>query len=321
MNFYRKYSIERLIKKEKENHPICTYLLGMHHLLNKNYDVAFTLIKKATDLNVEDSYYDLGMCYKFGEGTEQNVLKAYTFFEKAEKLGKDSRTYYELGLIYKKGILYLNNNNIFIDKDYKKAFYYFELAFNKNLNSNNISEILYQIGLCYKNGEGVNKDEKKAFDLFTESLFKKYITAVQLEIALCYKNGIGVEKDEKKAHNIFRKIIASNKCKCYCDNKKIIVENLISYYENKKELSDVNMYNLANYYYMNGNYDKAFDKYEESAFNNYAPAQYGLFYCYYKGKGVVKNNENAIKWLKLSANQNYNQAITKCIKFDIEIEI
>ena len=318
MNFYKKYSIERLIKKEKEDHPICTYLLGMRYLLDKNYDLAFTLLKKATYLSVDDSYYDLGMCYKFGEGTEQNILKAYSFFEKAEQLGKDIRSYYELGLIYKKGILYKHNNNIFVDKDSQKSFYYFQLAFTKNSFSNNISEILYELALCYKNGDGVKKDEVKAFKLLIESISKKYIVIVQIEIALCYKHGYGIEKDEKHANNIFRKIIKMNKCKCYCDNKKIIIENLISYYENEKKLSLPKIYNLANYYYMNDNFDKAFEKYEESAFNNFAPSQYGLFYCYYKGKGVKKNIKEAIKWLKLSARQNFNQAVIKCINFDIE---
>jgi len=308
MSFYKKYSIKTLMKKEKEGDPYSTYLLGMRNLFDKHYDLAFTFLKKSADLNVKESFYDLGMCYKLGEGTELNMMKAFSFFEKADKISKDFRAYYELGLIYKIGILY-NNNNIYIDKNLKKAYIYFEIALSKNCN--NKAAILYELGMCYKNGDGVNKDEKKAFEYIQNSVNNEKTMKNQIGLALCYKHGIGVEKDGKYAIRIFRELITHIQftCKCYCNNKKIIIDNLISYYENDKQLSVSKIHNLASFYCISGNYVQAFENYKISAFNKYAPSQYGLFWCYYRGKGVKKNIEVAIKWLKLSAEQEFEQAI------------
>lgn len=311
VNFYKNYSKNTLTKKEKEGDPYSTYLLGMRYLCDKQYDLAFKFIKKSAELNVNESFYDLGMCYKLGEGIEPNMVNSYIFFKKAaEEINRDFRAFYELGLIYKKGILYNNDNdNYIVEKDLKKAYIYFEIALSKN--NNNTSAILYELGLCYKNGDGVNKDEKKAFEYIQNSVNNEKLVKNQIELALCYKTGMGIEKDETHAIQIFRELITITQsiCKCYCNNKKIIIENLIYYYENKKYISLSKIHNLASYYCMSGKYDKAFENYEISAYNKYAPSQYGLFWCYYKGKGVEKNIEVAIKWLQLSAKQDFEQAI------------
>ena len=54
----------------------------MRNLFDKQYDLAFTFLKKSADLNVNESFYDLGMCYKLGEGTCINMIKYYFFIEK-----------------------------------------------------------------------------------------------------------------------------------------------------------------------------------------------------------------------------------------------
>jgi TPR repeat protein len=321
---YRRYCIDHLIQKEKEGHPRCTYLLGIRYLEGKevelNYDLAFKYLSKAAELCENDSYYDLGMCYKLGEGTCINMIKYYFFIEKAEQISRDRRAYYELGLIYKKSILN-KNQTIYISKDYKKAFIYFSLAYQKNKRFNNIPEILHELGLCYKNGFGVEKNEKKAFNLFEKAISMNKVIRTQIELALCYKDGIGIEKNEKKSNMMFKDILKIIKCKCKCDNKQIVINNLISYYENKKQnendLSIKKIYNLANYYYIDENYGKAFEYYEETAYNKYAPSQYGLFICYYKGLGVEKNIKIAIDWLILSAKEGNKQSILMANRLNV----
>lgn len=322
-------SIETLIQKEKEGDPRCTYLLGIRYLegedVELDYDLAFNYLSKAVKLRENNSYYNLGMCYKLGQGTIINNVEAQSLFVRSETIGRDSRAYYELGLIHKEGfILYIDNKekNTFVGmKNYAKAFNYFILAYKNNKHSNNISHIMHEIALCYKDGIGVEKNEIKAFNLFQKSLSKKKIIKTQIELALCYKDGIGIEKNEKKSNIMFKELLKVIKCKCNCDNKKIIIDNLISYYENKKQtenqLSFKKLYNLANYYYINKNFDKAFEYYEETAYNKFAPSQYGLFMCYYKGFGVKQNIDIAKHWLILSAKEGNKQSILMANKLNI----
>ena len=56
----------------------------------------------------------------------------------------------------------------------------------------------YNLGVCYGNGIGVAKDEKKAVYWYTKAAEQGYAIA-QNNLGRCYDNGIGVEKDEKKA--------------------------------------------------------------------------------------------------------------------------
>ena len=184
-----------------------------------------------------------------------------------------------------------------------------------------MSEIIHELGLCYKHGNGVEKNEIKAFNLFQKSISINKVIRTQIELALCYKNGFGIEKNEKKSNKMFQELLKIIKCKCNCKNKQIVINSLISYYENKKQnenkLSVEKLYNLANYYYIDKNYSKAFEYYEESAYNHFSYSQYGLFLCYYKGNGVEKNIDIAKDWLILSAKEGNKQSILMANKLNI----
>ena len=53
------------------------------------------------------------------------------------------------------------------------------------------------LGTCYLNGNGVEKDEKEAFQWFLKAAEQGYAQA-QYNVGLCYLNGGGVEKKSKK---------------------------------------------------------------------------------------------------------------------------
>ncbi|RIB22704.1 hypothetical protein C2G38_2173226 [Gigaspora rosea] len=52
------------------------------------------------------------------------------------------------------------------------------------------------VGNCYKDGIGIPKDEKKAFELYLK-FAEGGNSNGSLSIGHCYQNGIGVLKDEK----------------------------------------------------------------------------------------------------------------------------
>ena len=59
------------------------------------------------------------------------------------------------------------------------------------------------LGSLYLNGEIIKKDEKKAFELFSNSneLMSKF------KVGFCYFNGYGVKKDEKKGFEIYQNVL------------------------------------------------------------------------------------------------------------------
>ena len=68
----------------------------------------------------------------------------------------------------------------------------------------------YRLGMCYKEGYGVDKDRKKVFVLFQKSAKQGYAKA-QYQLAKCYLNGEGVAKDEAKAKAWLNKAVKDEK--------------------------------------------------------------------------------------------------------------
>ena len=58
----------------------------------------------------------------------------------------------------------------------------------------------YLLGVCYRDGRGVKKDAKRAFELFTSAQVDgKRHGKTDVALAECYEKGIGVAKDEAQA--------------------------------------------------------------------------------------------------------------------------
>ena len=61
-------------------------------------------------------------------------------------------------------------------------------------------------------------------------------------------------------------------------------------------------------YNVNQDYNKAFDYYEKSANQNYAPALFNVGICLLRGHGVAKDTASAIKYWRRSVEQDYMYA-------------
>ncbi len=151
----------------------------------------------------------------------------------------------------------------------------------------------YNEGCRLEHGNQVNKDVAEAF--------KKYKTAVEIyknatngetfvfaeyNLAMCYANGIGTKQDFNKAYEHFQNAV-----------KQDFVPAIM---------------NLARLYDLNkiaGKSTKdAAELYQKVAAKSNAIAQYHLGYCYEFGRGIKEDQEEAIKYYKLSADQNFEKA-------------
>ena len=170
----------------------------------------------------------------------------------------------------------------------------------KNLGELNINDLISlsnegnvdamdKLGVRYSNALGVEKDEKKAFELFKKASEKNCINAKH-NLAICYRDGIGTEQDETLAFNILKELVEKyNYAKSY--------------------------YYLGDFYFWGGpveiDYKKSFYYYNEALKANpkCLIAKFAIAYAYYAGKGIEKNFEIAFRMFEeLIKEYNYPKA-------------
>lgn len=61
-------------------------------------------------------------------------------------------------------------------------------------------------------------------------------------------------------------------------------------------------------YFNKGNYSEAVDCFRKAAEQGLAEGQYNLGMCYGKGQGVPRNFDEALKWIRKAAAQDYQPA-------------
>ena len=70
-----------------------------------------------------------------------------------------------------------------------------------------MADARYELGVCYRDGRGVRKDAKMAFELFNAArLNGKRLGKADVALAECYEKGIGVAKDEVQAEKIYQAV-------------------------------------------------------------------------------------------------------------------
>ncbi len=67
-------------------------------------------------------------------------------------------------------------------------------------------------------------------------------------------------------------------------------------------------YDLGNYAFSVGDYEKAFKILKPLAEKGYAPAQYGVGFLYFSGFGVSEDKDEAKKWFEKAAAQGNGHA-------------
>lgn len=333
---YRKLSPQELFEKGKKYH------LGDGEEINLK--LAAHLYQLAADRDHPGAQFFLGLAYENGIVFQQDLKKAFEYFQLSAAQGCGSlplcllSIYYENGIVVEKDQaradeLYqlalkqpMGNEEWILGKDYedgtlvkkdlKKAIKLFQLA-----SVHHSAPALVSLGWCYEEGIGVEKNEKKAFELYQLSAQQEYAHA-QWALGACYKDGIGTEKDIKKAIALFESAAKQGHPKAQ--------RSLGLYYSTgidviKDEKKACELYKLAALQgdslaqlFLGINYEnglgvekdekQAFELYQRAAQQKLARAQCCLGYCYRDGTGIEKNYETSFEYFLLAAQQNYTPA-------------
>jgi TPR repeat protein len=163
------------------------------------------------------------------------------------------------------------------EQDFHQAFHYFNLAALQGHR-----EAQYQLGLCYENAWGVDRDEEKLFQWYKKAADQNHPKALWA-VAMCYKFGVGVEKNERIAFRHFNQaaelgnVVSQFACARYYEDGKIV----------RKDRR------------------KAFELYHQASRNGETRASYHLASMHLNGIGVKKNEKKAVALYQQLANQNH----------------
>ena len=143
----------------------------------------------------------------------------------------------------------------------------------------------YQVALMHKNGWGMRKNLKKAYDLFSLAAAQNYPDA-QFELALMYTEGEPVKKDSKKAFELTKKAAKKGLASAQFNLGVMYAEGIGTYRDSTK----------------------AVRAYEKAAKQNYALAQFNLALMHYEGKGTEKSLEQSYIWNIIASRNGYEPA-------------
>lgn len=153
---------------------------------------AFKLYKKAADAGYAEAYYFVGRLLNMGEGCKENKDEAITYFKKALDAGDIAGGNYGMAGVYRTGEG--------VERNKQTSDEYYAKAFPEMLKKAEAGNFFWQrtVGLCYRYGYSVDKDEKKAFEYYMMAANQGYVDALD-KVGVAYDDGIGVDPDFDKA--------------------------------------------------------------------------------------------------------------------------
>ncbi|CAB4386683.1 unnamed protein product [Rhizophagus irregularis] len=301
--------ILKIMKKHKENKFWFTSLVEYFYQFgigcNLNREKALDCYLIAINNNID--YNSLNII-------DENQLHLIVVKNNGEfNLLRNSNTIigkYLLSLFYYKDII----NNILFDIDIKQN----KLVFLEKLKGNSELEVQFNLTICRKDR---NVNYKKAFELLL-SLAEEENLDAQYNLAICYMDGIGTQKDEKKAFDLFLKSIQQNKSHVHINNTMKIYNERIKFEMGLESAISNNSIaqNSVGFCFQSGkgglkiNVTRGFKWYLKSAIAGYAEGQFNLGCCYEYGNGTDKNEIKAFEWYLKSAKNG-------CVKAQIHLAI
>lgn len=157
-------------------------------------------------------------------------------------------------------------------------------------------EAAVEVGECYYEGDGIEKNEKEAVKWFTYAAEGGFVGG-QHNLGVCYNFGYGVDINYEEAAKWFH--LAAEQ------GSKLSQYNLGVMYKNGQGVEK--------------NPEEGVKWYRLSAEQGCALAQFGLGVSYANGSGVEKNIDEAIKWYKLAAEQGDENAINALKDLNISV--
>lgn len=274
----------------------------------------------AAEYGYDKAQRKLGVCYRSGIGVAQDYKMALYWFDKAAKQGNLSAMY-DIGFVYK--VLKDSRCHSIFEATVKRA--------NNEIRNHNNIEALGILGICLLTGNGVFKDEVRAFDYLKGSAEGGDENA-QVHVGCCYYSGKGVTKNKAEAVKWFERSANQGNCmglcnlgKCYLRADGVTEDKVKGFNLLKKSAAQgySESQGILGYCYVCGygvkkNYETAFKLFQESAERGNRCSMYSLALCYEHGFGTIANRDKAKYWCKKAAEKGYVKAQKELERFKVE---
>ena len=264
---------------EQENGYALFVIACVASFLEVDHDAAYGYARLSADLGDDYGMYWVSESYDRGHGIKKDTREGENYRQQAIDKGN------VLALL-----LHARNLQFgwTIKKNPKKGFSILQMLAEKQ-----IPEAVYRLAYCYEIGVGVQKDLKKAEELYHQSVELGYIEGYDSIASLHIFDDKGniTESDEEKktAYAFLMKGTKLNETACISS--------------------------LANGYYygtfVKQDYAQALRWYKKAAQLGDGFAYYMIANMYYYGNGVDENNEEAWSWAKRGA----ERGVANCIYF------
>lgn len=319
----------------------CLYETG--DLFDADYEISAYLFCSAAKKGNSDAMLALSAKYAYGRGVEENEAFAKWYFDKAEKDKKKNR---KLSSRLAKAKAEAPEEIAFSDLDKR----YFELALDCELRKEfelsfafflkaaemGNTRAMYRAAHCYVSGVGVEKNEKRALELYSLAADKGYVDAI-IALGNCYRNGRGVEKDDNKCLQYYAEASELGDARaaylladCYFNGElcpqdvpkavRLYQKSALKAYPaavekiNKIFDSFARVFNAALEAQKKGDHEKAIHLYTLAADMGHRASACNLGYCYQVGEGCRRDMKKAVYYYRIaaddgSATAKYNLAI------------
>ena len=214
--------IQELMQLSEQGDSKAQYYLAARYYIGdgveRNYGIAADWFKKSAENNYMDAQYSLGNMYLMGEGVSQNDQQAIHWYRQAANQGHIAAQSNLDNLMQTTALSASpeeNNKQTLtiseVEVEPETTFTPLEAIDNESIeapeqidNNSDDPKQIYDRGLQYAYGEGVDKNNEAAFELLLQAANLDYAPA-QYKVAIAYAYGDGVEKDMQQAADWYLK--------------------------------------------------------------------------------------------------------------------
>jgi TPR repeat protein len=307
------FNLQALQKKADSGDSEALYTIGQSYLygwnnLVKDERKAFDYFIKSASKNNDKGQNALGVCYKYGNGTDKNLIKAVEYYTKAADNG-NRKAQFNLADSYQYGEG--------VNKDLAKAFSFYMLSANQDYNL-----AQYQVGLFYFSGKNVEKNMLKAKDWFDKAIVNCENVSILNGVASFYKIGYVVQ-DYSKVFELYSRAAQLGDNDAALEVASMFAlghgvqqnyYNAAVIYQSYADEGNVKAQLELAFLYANGDatlaqdYVKSLEQYKKAAAKNNSIGQAEIGFYNEYGYGIPVNNEEAMKWYRI-AEANGNRGI------------